>query len=395
MSDSTVMNITVVIIAVGGNIFVAFVVIKMSTWAIFAKGWIGKAAGVLNAKTGGLTNRAQKFAENRGIYQRNQAARNQREQERQRRAVEGVARVATNDGWRGRMFRRKAAGGLSAQVMGTLTGDRFGANMAGQERALQNAQDQQRKLRHEEADRAAKRMVTLGIEGDTDLENIALGGGYVDPGTGAFVSTGQFNQTRGGTSAGVGAQTTGGTATGVGLQVGHAEQQAAINALVAQGRIGRLRDLEAVSARGAGGTPRTELHHMLDEAYTTTSNKIGDKAPDLMPNRRATNGVAAFTDLQPKDVSAWHQSTVLAAEHYYNAAPAGNAEKDQALRAFSEAASNTSTLASLSPEQVANFRNMMERHRAAGNAVPNNVRTAINDAYTRKGGKVTDLVPPL
>lgn len=383
MSDSTVMNITVVIIAVGGNIFVAFVVIKMSTWAIFAKGWIGKAAGVLNAKTGGLTNRAQKFAENRGIYQRNQAARNQREQERQRRAVEGVARVATNEGWRGRMFRRKAAGGLSAQVMGTLTGDRFGANIAGQERALQNAQDQQRKLRHEEADRAAKRMVTLGIEGDTDLENIARGGGYVDPGTGAFVSTGQFNQTRGG------------MATGVSLQVGHAEQQAAINALVAQGRVGRLRDLEAVSARGAGGTPRTELHHMLDEAYTTTSNKIGDKAPDLMPNRRATNGVAAFTDLQPKDVSAWHQSTVLAAEHYYNAAPAGNAEKDQALRAFSEAAGNTSTLASLSPEQVTNFRNMMERHIAAGNVVSNNVRTAINDAYTRKGGNTADPVPPL
>jgi hypothetical protein len=168
MSDSTVMNITVVIIAVGGNIFVAFVVIKMSTWAIFAKGWIGKAAGVLNAKTGGLTNKAKEFGENRDYYQRRQMARDARNQEKRRAHVEDYAALASSDTWRGRRLRQRAAGGLKGQL--------FNSNQAGQERQRLAAMGQLEKFEHEETAQAAGLIEANRVTAPGELQSLAAGG---------------------------------------------------------------------------------------------------------------------------------------------------------------------------------------------------------------------------
>lgn len=387
MSDSTVMNITIVIIAVGGNIFVAFVVIKMSTWAIFAKGWIGKAAGALNAKTNGFTNKAKEYGENRSFYQRRQMARDSRNQERRRAHVEDYAGAITDPGRRGRSLRRRAAGGFTAQVAGVFGRD---VNAAGQQRVLQAAQDIQRKQRHEEAERAAKRMKDAGFRGDTD--NLAV----------ATAAEGSLVRS---------------AASGQMIEVTHADRQAAINNLVQQGRTSEIRRLEGFDVNtGASTTPAgraplpgiarrdgqggavTDLHRMLDHAYEDYGSKLGDKAPDLMPDRRTTLGMAAFTDLKPDDVAGWHHSTAAAAGRWYGATTdaQGNAldaatittrqtERDRMLRSFATASQNSSTRAKLSPDQVARVRDIAQQAVTAGTYDRTTVNQ-IQDVYEQMGG---------
>jgi hypothetical protein len=324
--------------------------------------FLGGVAGL----AGKITQAAENRAKQSSSYQRRQMSKQQLEQERQRTARESFATSLTQGGVRGAIARRRAAGGITGLV--------FNRNQAGQQRVMQSAEDALRKQRHEEAERAQKRMTTLGVEGDDDLYAIASGIG---------VRNGVFRQERNGVE------------TGVQMQVSESEQQAAINALVAQGRVGRLRRLEAVSSRGPGGTPQTRLHRMLDEAYSG-GGKVTDKAPDLMPNRRATEGAAAFTKVQPNDVATWHESTVSEAERFYDTTGDRGAQQETLL-AFAVAASNPSTLAQLDPDQVRNFRNMMRRYQASGGAISADAERKINDAYNKRtgGNAITDPVAAL
>lgn len=369
-------------IAISGlllQIVVGIAPIFLFKMAIVSKSALGRLAGTINSKTQGLTNKAKDFGEGRNFYQRRQMAREARQQERRRGSVENYANRVSGEGWRASMLRRRAAGGVRAQVIGGLTRGGVELNRAGQQRIGQAAEEQLRRQRHEEATRALQRMTTLGVEGDQDLVDIAT----------AQVGS-EFAQQRNG------------VATGVRMQVTQAERQAAINSLVQQGRVGRLRDLERTGpARGPGGTPNpdNELHHMLDEAYTTIPNKLGDKAPDLMPNRRATNGVAAFTDLQADDVAGWHESTVSAARDFFNTQrldAAGNVvqiggrdanlvERERMLRALSQATQSPTTRSRLSLEQMRQAREIMRDARAAG-FTDRTVMGQIETAYRQMGG---------
>jgi len=355
------------------QVVMGFAAIFMFKFAIVAKGALGRVAGKLNDSTKGLTGRAKDFGENRNFYQRRQFARDARKQEQRRANVEDYAAMASANTRRGHLLRRRAAGGLVGQVLNT--------NEAGQQRIGQAADDQLRKQRHEETQRAGQRMSHMGIEGDADLLAIA----NTPAGT-------AFQQARM-NAAGVMAP------TGVEVRVGEAERQAAINNLVQQGRTSQLRGLEATAARGPGGQPVTEMHRMLDEAYQEHGAKLADKAPDLMPNRRASEGLAAFTDLKPEDVTAWHHSTVDAAAGWYGSTvdARGNAlttpqinervaSRDQMLRAFSAATQNTSTRSKLSLEQVTRTRAMMNDALASGATVDGTVQNHINKMYTDLGG---------
>jgi hypothetical protein len=190
--------------------------------------------------------------------------------------------------------------------------------------------------------------------------------------------------------------------TGVELLVGQAERQAAVNSLVQQGRTSQIRGLEGFDENGllaAGATPRlpggrpaTEMHRLLDHAYEEYGSKLGDKAPDLMPNRRTTNGVAAFTDLKPEDVTAWHHSTVTSARNFFNTprldqngVDQAPANREQMLRAYSQATQSPATRAKLSLDQVTRVRQVLNDAQAAGFADANVINN-INDMYTTLGG---------
>lgn len=329
------------------------IVIVKTTLA--AKAGLGRVINGAEKMGQGVTGAARNRAQSSNMYQRRQMIRQARDNERRRGNVASYTELMTGDGVRSELARRRAAGGLAGQL--------FNTNQAGQERILTSAQEQLRKEQNEEAHRAAQRMTSLGIEGDDDLARIArMADGQV------------FRQTRNG------------VATGTTMQVNRAERQAAIEELVKQGRVGELRRLEAVGpARGPGGrpNPNNELHELLDEAYKEHGGKLGDKAPDLMPNRRATNGVAAFTDLKPDDVTGWHHSTVSAARNFYSTSrmvedvdPATGlglgtfhdqapADREQMLRAFGQATTVPSAKSKMSLDQVRQVRNVLRDAQAA------------------------------
>lgn len=268
----TVQNIGQGIVALLPIIVIPVGMYKVVQWSFSARAGLGKLTGSLTDRTKGLTNKARERAQQSNLYQRPQMAKDFRKQERRRANVEDYAqRVTESSRWR-----RRAAGV---------------GNTAGQQRALQSAQDILRKQRHEETERAAKNMAQRGFEGDADFMGIA-----------------QTETGRNYTSARTGEQ----------IQVSEAVRQAAINNLVQQGRTGQVRELEAAGGgRAPGGVARTDLHNMLDHAYEDYGQKIAEKAPDLAPSRRASNGAAAFTDLQAGDVTKWHHSTIDAAEGWY------------------------------------------------------------------------------
>lgn len=321
---------------------------------------LGGAVNKMQGWGNQMRDKAKEKAEGSNFYQRRKLADEARKQERRRANIEDYAgRVSGERGSRigSALLRRRAAGGLTGQILNT--------NRPGQQRIAQSAEEQLVKQRHEEAGRAATRMARMGFEGDQDFEDIAR------------AAEGQQLTSR----------------TGQIMTVTGADRQAAINNLVQQGRVGRIRGLEGLQGRGQGGAPTTDLHHMLDEAYKDYGSKLGDKAPDLMPSRRVTQGLAAFTNVKPKDVTDWHESTVSEAERYYNSS--GNiAAQADTLRAFGEASDNPTTLAQLDREQVTNFRNMMKRYQNAGHFIDQRTAGLIDLAYEKKGGNANDPVPP-
>lgn len=335
--------------------------------ALETKAGIGRIVRGASKLGDSATGKARERARSSNYYQNKEMVRQARANERRRGNVASYTELMTGTGLRSEMARRRAAGGMTAQL--------FNTNRAGQERILTAAQEQLRKERNEEAHRAAQRMTSLGVEGDADLMAIAT-----------TAEGGTFRQERNGRP------------TGTTMQVGRAERQAAIEELVKQGRVGRLRDLEATGpARGIGGqpNPNNELHEMLDEAYKEHGSKLADKAPDLMPNRRATNGTAAFTDLKPADVADWHESTVEAANRWYTATAGADGtpltaaelaerrtEQARMVRAFADATRQPGTRSKMSRQQVERVRAVMADATAAGATFDQaTVVDAINDTY--------------
>lgn len=388
MEQPEITSIMLLVLVLFGQIGVAFAVIFLFKWAMFSKGWLGRASGAISSKTRGLTEKAKDFGENRNFYQRRQMASDARKQERRRANVEDYAGAITDPGRRGRAIRRRAAGGFSGQVAGLFGQE---VNAAGQQRVLQAAQDIQRKQRHEETDRAAKRMKDAGFRGDND--NLAV----ATAAEGSFVTSAASGQT---------------------IAVTHADRQAAINNLVQQGRTSEIRRLEGFDVNTGDAIPRavpgaarrdaqggavTDLHRMLDHAYEDYGTKLGDKAPDLMPDRRTTLGGAAFTDLKPDDVAGWHHSTVSAASRWYGATAdaQGNAldaatitqretDRDRMLRAFATASQNSSTRAKLSPDQVARVRDIaFQAYNGGTGTYDRTTIDQIQDVYEQMGGTGT------
>lgn len=343
------------IIGVILEVGIGFLTIKIFMDLVSAK---SKMLGNLRNGAKGLTQKARERAERSNFYQRRKMADESKLQEQRRGNVEDYARRISGTRRRDVLLRRRAAAGVTGQL--------FNANRAGQERQLQAAEDVLRKQRHEEAERAGKRMKDAGFRGDDAYLDIAR--------------------------SPVGRQIT--SPTGQVMSVTHADQQAAINNLVQQGRTSQVRGLElAGGARGAGGAATSDMHTMLDHAYEDYGSKLADKAPDLMPDRRTTNGLAAFTDLKPDDVSQWHHSTVAAARAYYASPQLDSsgidqapAYRDQMLRAFTQAAQSPSTRSKLSLEQVAQVREVMRDAIASGRPVDPGVRTEVNNTYRAMGG---------
>ncbi|HVI68825.1 MAG TPA: hypothetical protein VM581_00015 [Magnetospirillaceae bacterium] len=306
----------------------------------------------------GITQKVRDRAERTNFFQRRKMADEAKVQEQRRANVEDYASRIRGQGIRSTLLRRRAAGGAVGQV--------FNTNRPGQERQLQAAEDVLRKQRHEEAERAAKRMKDAGFRGDDAYLEIAR--------------------------SPVGRQIT--SPTGQVMSVTHSDQQAAINSLVQQGRTSQVRGLEAFGgARGAGGAATSDMHTMLDHAYEDYGSKLADKAPDLMPDRRTTEGLAAFTDLKPDDVSQWHHSTVSAARAYYSTPhlDAGGVDqspayRDQMLRAFSQATQSPTTRSKLSLEQVTQAREILHDAVASGQPVDPIVSGHIETTYTQLGG---------
>lgn len=317
----------------------------------------GGISAKLQAGARSLSQAAKSGFEKTSFGQRSQMAKQSRENLRKRKVQTSFSENLTKAGPRG-SFARFRAGGVST---------------TGRQYAQQAAEESLKKEQAAEAQRASSRMTTLGIEGDDDLFSIAS------------ASIGDtYEQERKGQK------------TGVTIKVTEPEKQAAINSLAQQGRIKKLRELEAVSSRGPGGTPQTQLHHMLDEAYKTPGNKVADKAPDLMPNRRATEGTAAFTDLQMKDVAAWHSTTFAAANDFYSnpaahgmSASDASAEREKMLRSFSLATQNTATANSLSIDQVKAAKAIMDAHPPTDATVIDN----INGMYEKLGGSINNSGP--
>lgn len=345
-------------------------VVAVGTVVIFQKTLQAKSNLVGNAfnRTKGLVNRARERAQNSTLYQRPKMARERRTEERRRSATEDYARAMTGRG-PGSALLRMRAGGLQS---------------AARQRALQSAEDILRRQRHEETERAAKNISRLGFEGDADLMGIArtrTGGTYYSERLGRSV------------------------------EVTEAVRQAAVNGLVQQGRTGQVRDLETYDEatgtvhnyntrqgghlRGRGGAAETDLQRMLDHAYDDYGTKLSEKAPDLMPNRRASEGTAAFTDLQAADVAAWHASTVTAADRWYTATrDAGGAaltpaeitrrqnERTRMLRSYAEATRSPGTRQKLSLDQATRMRDIAAAVLPAGDVT----RAAIEEIYTALGG---------
>lgn len=368
------------IIGVVLEVGIGFLTIKIFMDLVSAK---SKMLGSLRNGAKGLTQKARDRAERSNFYQRRKMADEAKIQEKRRANVEDYAARARGTGLRSTLLRRRAAGGIVGQV--------FNTNQAGQQRVYQAAEDVQRKQRHEEAERASKNLARSGFEGDADFMAIArtaTGGSYTSARTGRTI------------------------------QVTDAVRQAAVNNLVQQGRTSQIRELETYDEatgtsydrvtntggiqRGAGGVATSDLHHLLDHAYEDYAGKLSDKAPDLMPSRRASEGLAAFTDLKPEDVSAWHHSTVTAASDWYGATTTGPggtgaaltpaeiarraSARDQMLRSFSQATRNPSTRSKLSLDQVRQVRTMMNDAIAAGHPVDPTVQNDINNTFTALGG---------
>lgn len=376
-SPSGVMGMLVDIVALVLQIVLGFAAIFLFKWALVAKGALGKVAGGLNNATKGLTGRAKEYGENTGFFQRRKKAGETRQQERARRNLTNYAQAINPDANAGRIQRARAAL-LRRRAAGGLTGQVFGTNQAGQARAQQTAEEFLYKQRMEEANRASRRMAASGFGGDTDYERIASAA----EGTTLTSNTGQT------------------------MLVTAADRQAAMNKLAETGRVSPLRRLEAFSAtatqanpnnvaRGAHGAPQTEMQRMLDDAYKEYGAKLGSKAPDLIPDRRSTDGYAAFTSVNPSDASQWHHSTIGAARNYYNnpqAAPDGapvnvNQERSQTLRSFSTASQSPATRQNIDIDQATQMRAMMQEAQAAGTDLPQNVIDNINDIYTHLGGR--------
>lgn len=190
-SGSGLLSTATDVIALIIQIVMGFAAIFMFKWAIIAKGALGRLAGQLNDATKGFTNRAEEFAKNRQFFQRRQMAREARSAERKRSAVENYANVASSEGWRGRMLRRRAAGGLRGQVAGALP--RVGeVNPAAQGRINIAALTQLDRLEQQEINDAAFVLRRRNIQAPGQLYDIARGGsttGYDDNGNPVTVSS--------------------------------------------------------------------------------------------------------------------------------------------------------------------------------------------------------------
>lgn len=365
----TINNIGQAIVALLIPLLVPFAMYEAFKVALKARAGFGRLMGNLETRRKGLSDRARERAQGTDYYQRRQLAKEAHKGERRRGNISSYAGIISNES-NSRLGRLRAAR-LQQRAAG------FG-NKAGQQRVLQSAQDQIRKERHDEAERAAKDLAQRGFEGDTDFMAIA--------------------RTR-----------TGGThtsaRTGQSVQVNEAVRQAAVNQLVQQGRTNQIRQLETYDAatdtsanfdrttgtysggtsRGAGGVATTDLHNLLDHAYEDYGSKLSDKAPDIMPSRRTTDGVAAFTDLKPEDVAKWHYSTAESARVFYNQ-PGRDTDRDQMLRAFSQATQSPTTRSQLSLDQVTRVRDILHDANASGTPANPAIANQIEATYTQLGG---------
>lgn len=158
------------------QIVVGFAPIFLFKMAVVSKTALGRLAGKIDASTKGLTNRAKEYGESRNFYQRRQMARDARKNEQRRANVSDYAERITGDNFRSRLLRRRAAGGLRGQVVGTLTGGRQEVNAAGQQRQYVSGLSQAEKQEHEEAQQAAFVLERNRVNTPLELAKIAAGG---------------------------------------------------------------------------------------------------------------------------------------------------------------------------------------------------------------------------
>jgi|GEM_PF-6398624 len=166
-------------IAVSGLLLqsaVGFAAIFLFKLAIVSRSVLGRMAGKLDGATRGITNSAKDFGESRNFYQRRQFARDARKQEQRRTNVADYAERITGDNARSRLLRRRAAGGMTGQVMGSITNDRAGANQAGQQRQYAGGVAQRERLEHEEVQQGSMLIEATRITSPSQLANLAAGG---------------------------------------------------------------------------------------------------------------------------------------------------------------------------------------------------------------------------
>ncbi len=319
---------------------VGFSTLFLFKWGLMAKTALGRFASGVNNGTKGLVNKAQERAQETPFYQRRKLSRDFRKQERSRAGTEDFAqKLEDSPRWR-----RRAAGTF---------------NRAGQQRAEYSAQEIRRKARREESQRAAQQMLRSGLEGDVDLEGIARHT------IGSTFTSATHTDASGRPSS---------------IVVTEAARQAAIEGLMQQSRIKILRGLEADGGgRGPGGSARTELHKVLDDAYEQYGSAIKDKAPDLLPNRRASEGKAAFTDLQPEDTAGWHSTTYDTSERYYQTAPAGAVERRQMLGATAAAMRSPAMRSKFNASKMESLRAIVAANPGAASATDEATMKAMAD----------------